>query len=279
LKAQDYISSGLLEAYVLGAISDAESEQVAGAICRFPEVAAEVEALETLLLKSENADGPTLPAGLKEDIWNAIQAAPQSAPIPEIPAERPATIVRPLAASAPRRNWAMAAAWIGLFISMGLNVTQQINQNKTSREIESLTTLNDSLRTGHSALVARIARFQQESDMAARPDMESVPLHSMQPGHPMAATFYLNAGKGEAYVSIHKLPAPPEGMQYQIWAIEDGKPRSIGMLENQVAGDGGMQKVPMPVAGGEAFALSLEKEGGNESPTPGQIYLMGKRPV
>lgn len=280
MKAQDYISSGLLEGYVLGSISAAESEQVAGAICRFPEVAAEVEALEALLLQSEQEQGAQPPAHLKDQIWQAIQSVPKAESAPAEPFERPATVVQPFPATRPHtRSWAMAAVWIGLLASLGLNLLQQMKSGKTSRSLDEVVAQNDSLRRQHSEMLARIDRFNKESEMAARLDMESVPLRSMQPGHPMAATFYLNTGSEVAYVSIHKLPPPPEGMQYQIWAIENGKPRSIGMLEKNVAGDAGMQKVPMPVAGGEAFALSLEKEGGSESPTAGRIYLMGKRPV
>jgi hypothetical protein len=35
----------------------------------------------------------------------------------------------------------------------------------------------------------------------------------------------------------------------------------------------------MPVPAGEAFAISLEKAGGSEAPTPDKIYLMGKMPA
>jgi anti-sigma-K factor RskA len=101
----------------------------------------------------------------------------------------------------------------------------------------------------------------------------------MLPGHAMAATMYWHKAKAEAYVSVKKLPPPPEGMQYQIWAIADGKPVNIGMLDTEVAAAGGMQKVPMPVPAGEAFAISLEKAGGSEAPTPDKIYLMGKMPA
>ena len=115
--------------------------------------------------------------------------------------------------------------------------------------------------------------------MAAQTDMQPIAMRSMQAGHPMAATFYWDKAKSEAYVSVQKLPPPPEGMQYQLWAIADGKPVSIGMLATEVAVNGGMQKVPMAVPAGQAFALSLEKEGGSPSPTPDKIFLMGKTPA
>ena len=136
----------------------------------------------------------------------------------------------------------------------------------------------DTMRTQERALAANIERYRHEADMMAAPDMMPVPMRSMLPGHPMAATLYWNKSKQLAYVSVKKLPMPPPGMQYQLWAIEDGKPVDIGMLRNDVVADAGMQQVPKAVSGAQAFAVSLEKEGGSSTPTPDRIYLMGKMP-
>jgi anti-sigma-K factor RskA len=48
----------------------------------------------------------------------------------------------------------------------------------------------------------------------------------------------------------------------------------MGMLPNTMANTPAMQKVSMQVTDGEAFAISLEKEGGN--PTPTTVYVLGK---
>jgi hypothetical protein len=37
--------------------------------------------------------------------------------------------------------------------------------------------------------------------------------------------------------------------------------------------------VPKAVAAGQAFAVSLEKAGGNPAPTADKIYLLGKMPA
>jgi anti-sigma-K factor RskA len=114
--------------------------------------------------------------------------------------------------------------------------------------------------------------------MMAKPGMQPVVMQSIVKDHPMAATFYWDKAKSEAYVSIQKLPPAPAGMQYQLWAIADGKPVDIGMLDNDIVAKGGMQKVTKAVVSGQAFAISLEKAGGSPSPTPDKIYVMGKMP-
>jgi anti-sigma-K factor RskA len=73
----------------------------------------------------------------------------------------------------------------------------------------------------------------------------------------------------ELYFSPESLPAAPAGMEYQLWAIVDGKPVDAGMIKI----DSGMQKMKL-IANATAFAVTLEKAGG--SPTPkGDMYVMG----
>ena len=121
-----------------------------------------------------------------------------------------------------------------------------------------------------------LERYQHEADMMADPDMKPIVMQTTQKDHPMAATIYWSKNKAEAYVSVQKLPMPPAGKQYQLWAIAGGKPVSLGVLRNEMIGTNGMEKVNQAVADGQAFAISLEKEGGSPTPTMDQIFVMGK---
>lgn len=280
MTAQDYISSGLLEAYVLGSLSEPEAEQVAGAICRFPEVAAEIRSLEASLLEAERSQSPPLPEYLKDKIWAAIQSAPTEQ-VPAASESKPPETARTIAFPAARkeRSLAWAALWIGLLLSVGGNLFQKINSRHQAQRADQLAERVDSMNRRQTAMTASMDRYKRESEMAAAPDMEMVPMRSIVAGHAMAATFYLDKHSREAYVAVQKLPPAPEGMQYQVWAIQDGKPLSIGLLDQNVSDNNGMQKLPEPVEAGQAFAISLEKTGGSEQPTPDRIYVLGKRPV
>jgi anti-sigma-K factor RskA len=290
VNAQDYISSGLLEAYVLGSLSLTESEQVAGAICRFPEVAEEITRLEADLLLAAEQDAINPPAGLDDEIWAAIQSSGirrQEVDITPPPVMPPlgkhAHKVIPFEGSARRPKleapWLRAAIWIALAGSLAGNMLLLSRRNSDERAIASLEQRVDQMGVNEQKLVAGLERYKHEAEMMAQPGMVPVPMLSTQPGHPMAATLYWDKAKNEAYVSVQKLPPPPAGMQYQLWAIADGKPVDIGMLDNEVAMSGGMQKVPKAVMAGQAFAVSLEKAGGSPVPTTDQIFLLGKMPA
>ena len=110
--------------------------------------------------------------------------------------------------------------------------------------------------------------------MMADTGTQTIVMHTMLPGHAMAATLYWSKSNGNAYVSMDGLPQAPKGMQYQLWVIQGGKPVSMGVLPNDMANTPAMQKVAMQVTDGQAFAISLEKEGGN--PTPTTVYVLGK---
>lgn len=293
MNAQDYISSGLLEAYVLGSLSLSESEQVAGAMCRFPEVAAEIAALETFIIQAAESEAVPPPAGYEDKIWAAIQASgaerstitippPSVSPTAAAPQDKPATKVIPLDSRRAPRNtasWARAAVWLLLAGSAVGNYMLWNSGNNSRQQVVALQQQVDVLGQQQQSLTASLNRYKEEAAMAAEPGMQPVAMLSTQAGHPMAATMYWNKAKSMAYVSVQKLPPPPSGMQYQLWAIAGGKPVSLGMIDNEVAVSGGMQKVLFAVTDGQAFAVSLEKVGGSPTPTADKIYLLGKMPA
>ena len=68
------------------------------------------------------------------------------------------------------------------------------------------------------------------------------------------------------------LPSPVSGKQYQLWAIADGKPVDLGVLDKT-------SKMTTPkaisLAKIQAFAITLEKDGGSPVPTMDQMYVVG----
>ena len=86
------------------------------------------------------------------------------------------------------------------------------------------------------------------------------------------AAMYWNKETPKAYFHRLALPAEPSDSQYQLWAIIDGKPKSMGMvsLEENVA----WQELER-VENAQAFAITLEPMGGSESPTLENMMVIG----
>ncbi len=61
-------------------------------------------------------------------------------------------------------------------------------------------------------------------------------------------------------------------MQYQLWAIEDGQPVSAGMYTEDKDSRIALANIPKA----QAFAITLEKEGGSKAPTMENMFVMGE---
>ncbi len=70
---------------------------------------------------------------------------------------------------------------------------------------------------------------------------------------------------GEAVLVLSEVDSAPAGKTYEIWVIEDGTPRPAGLFE------GGGERVAValtrPVPDGATVAVTIEREGGVETPT------------
>ncbi|MES2702391.1 MAG: anti-sigma factor [Bacteroidota bacterium] len=266
MSTTEYIESGALEAYILGALTREEAAEVERNISRSTELTAELKAIEETMLRFTSSFSKEPPAYLKDKIWSTFgtdsNAGPKLIPLqPEY--RKPAT-------------WKYAAIWIALAGSAALNLALW-NQGKEAKEQNNtLATQVNQMQAQQQQLTALVTEYQKNKSMMADTGMQTIVMHTIKQGHPMAATLYWSKTKGEAYVSIDALPAPPKGMQYQLWVMQGGKPVDMGVIGIDMANTPNMQKVAKLLTSGEAFAISLEKEGGSPTPTMENIYVMGK---
>ncbi|MGH2553945.1 MAG: anti-sigma factor, partial [Chitinophagaceae bacterium] len=75
------------------------------------------------------------------------------------------------------------------------------------------------------------------------------------------------------YFMIHHLPQSSASKDYQLWAIVNGKPVSVGLVRDDIRGRfSEMTNVPVNASG---FIVTLENAGGNMTPTESELYLKG----
>lgn len=274
MNIKEYIESGILEAYALGALSREEAVEVEATVAQYPELEAELRSVEAAMEQYAMASAVTPPPALQDKIWDSIQSQePVKAATPEAQSTKGNTIpFEPTYGRAPK--WRYAAMWAALIGSTVLNVVL-FSQGQKAREHElALSNEMRDLQTQQQQLASAINEYSKAKDMMADTAMQTIVMHTVVKGHPMAATVYWGKGNGAAYVAMNALPKPPQGKQYQLWVIQNGKPVSMGVLPSDMANTPGMKKVDMTVMQAEAFAISLEQEGGN--PTPTEVYVLGK---
>ncbi len=274
MNKEEIISSGLLELYVLGIASAEEQAIVEQALVQYPEAADELSQIELSLEDYAIANSEAPPASLKSKIMaglvdsstNETTALTASSPadLPETEVAVPETKVYRIPTYF---KLAAAAMLILLLGSIILNYSYYNRYQETNRD---LAAAERKVSTMDSANLAMNSELDLITDKNATPVVLNGTPHSPDA---LAKIFWLRT-TGDVYVDPSNLPAVPAGKQYQLWAIVDGKPVDAGMISTQ-QGTYRIQKMKS-FGKAEAFAITLEKEGGSETPTMEEMFVMSK---
>jgi anti-sigma-K factor RskA len=164
-----------------------------------------------------------------------------------------------------------AAAAIALIIALA-GTTFYFGRNYRNAENE----LAD-LRKQNLQVAARVEVLSNSTDklktqlaVATSPENQKILLKGLPIAPGAEAVVYWNKETGSAYIDAANLPAVPTEKQYQLWAIVAGKPVDLGVI----ARDADFSPVKQ-VQNATAFAITLERAGGNPTPTMDQMYVMG----
>lgn len=267
MNTKEYISSGIIESYILGHASPEEAGILECVMKNNAEVKAAVEEAQETLEKFATAQAITPPNDLKSKIWNTIQheQAHNEEKLPVI-----APVVQPLEEKMEARrnnNWKNLgiAASILFLASIAGNLFWVNKQSETQKEIAKM-------KTDKQAQDLAMQKMNQKISMFSNPDMQMVMLKGVEKHKDAKAMVFWDKKTKEVYLNAESLPKAPEGMQYQLWAIEDGKPVSAGMYSEDK--DSKVHLATIPKA--QAFAITLEKEGGSPVPTMENMFVMGE---
>lgn len=269
----NYISSGSLEAYILGLATPSESAELKSLMEQNPGIREAVDAywltLEKLAL--EQAQAP--PSGFREGIWNTIGREHGS---PKALQERtlPASGERHMSSNLLSR-YLVAASLFFLAGSLALNLLFFSRNRDLTNHMKELASSQQNLRARNRKVDSMLQGLSQTIRMIKDPAMMPVILEGVASHPGMMATLYWNRGSGDLYLSVNKLPPAPAGKQYQLWAMVDGKPVSAGICRMEVASTS-LQKMPPLHSRAQAFAITLEQAGGSPVPTLSALYVKGK---
>jgi anti-sigma-K factor RskA len=252
---QAYISSGILEAYALGDCTPQEMREVERMIATYPEVKEELGRIELSLESVAKTLAIPPSARLKQDILSAVEAEKRKS-IPEARAEKPSHL---------RQVMMGIAASVGLLVAGYFyfqNQTLKTNLAQTQSSLDTCKTQNQVLLTSER----QIAFLKNQN--TRRFDIVPLIPNSIK----RAAIIYTNGSDGQCLLSTQGMAAAPSGKSFQLWALVNGTPVSLGVMSSDSASAGFIEINCTPEAQG--FAISLEPQGG--SPTPTEVIMMSK---
>lgn len=278
MEDKDIISSGLLELYITGVSSPEETQQVEHWVAQYPQVKSALEELQDVMESYVMAEAIQPDESLKEKIMGKIRLGetvnasaihkPLSAIVkPIITAQVPADLQETKVYSLPSYfRWAAAACIAILIGSLLFGYTFYTRYRDTSRDLQ---TAQNELQKQQQVSDA------MGKDMSVMDDKNAMPvvLNGTEKSPDALAKIFWMKNTGDVYVDPTYLPQAPSGMQYQLWAIVDGKPQDAGMISTE-KGIYHIQKMKT-FGKAQAFAITLEKAGGNPTPK-GDMIVMAK---
>jgi anti-sigma-K factor RskA len=273
------ISSGDLELYVLGMLSSEDAYKIEQLAKLFPEIKAELDAIEDSLLNAANQEEETPSPAVKDQLFSRLRQLPTnndtaifSADTTKPSEDHASGKVIPM--YQPKRSAGLiAAAVIGLLLAVGTIAYMLINNNQHRTEMAALHAQMDSMQNHVVAQDQKMAEYAKNMRYYQDTGYKLINLMPM-PNRPkdLLVQVLWDTRTKAVYATNVSLPKAPEGKQYQLWAFVNGKPVSAGLLDEKK----GMVE-PMSVFNqAEAFAITLEKAGGVPSPTVTEMYVMGK---
>ena len=258
MEIKDIISSGLLELHVLGMTTTAEAAEVQAWAMKYPEVKAELNAIEISMEQYAMANAIEPGATLKQQIIKNISFT--SIPVSAEPAK--------VVGIAPFWKYAAAASIILLLGSVLLNLNYQ---NKLEKASAALSETKQELVAANS----KLDTMNADMSVIQNKYSKAVSLEGLPAAPDAAAKIFWMKNTGEVYIDPSNLPEAPAGKQYQLWGIVDGKPVDGGMIITS-SKDKKYRIQKMKTFGkAEAFAITLETESGNPTPK-GEMYVLGK---
>ncbi|WP_145713693.1 anti-sigma factor [Chitinophaga japonensis] len=280
---QRYISSGIIESYVVGLVSEQEAREVESAIAEYPEIREAVEACRQDMERYVELYAVSPPKDIRSRILDAIEneSSPEGEELlpeelrepGEAAADRPA---RPAFKLTPLRVWQIVAllAVAGMLISILFNNRYAGQLEAQQVEYASLQANQAALKEEYQAAMAKLDDVTGELNVLKDPDIKWTRLYGTGKHAGQLATVGWNPESKEVYLRALSLPEPGPGQQYQLWALYRGKPVDAGVFEmgkQQHA----LQKMK-PVTAVQVFIITLEKKGGSATPALDQLFVAGR---
>jgi anti-sigma-K factor RskA len=256
INIEEYISSGILETYLLGDLPQEEHTQVETIAAEHPAVKAELDRIELALEQYALMFGTNPPPGT---LSNILDQLPQPAVTPS-----------------PRPGGKGS-----LFTAIGFAIVASIaalsfylNHQGSQQELQQVQTALTDLQIDCDDRSEQINEQNEMIDLLLNPATQSVIMQGTDLAPTAAAQVYVNVNTQQVYLNTGSLPAAAADKSYQLWALVDGQPIDMGIFELNNDNTAPLKAVPF-VPGAQTYAVTLEEKGGRPTPNLEQLYVIG----
>ncbi|RZK41310.1 MAG: anti-sigma factor [Pedobacter sp.] len=269
-----YIESGILELYVLGQLSALECSEVEEMAKKYPEVRAELFAIEQTMEHYALAHAIEPSAETKNQLMEKLGVTEQQPVVSE-----PKII--PLHDNANdgklrKLSYALVACSILLAISLTALFSAHKELNEANTQILALNSDKEKFANTASQLEFENAGMESRIAMTESPDWTTVQLAGVKNSPDAKMLVYWNKSNKNVVInySAINLPKTAQSEEYQLWALVDGKPVSLGVFTSNDNAKEAVKQM-QTIQKVQAFAVTIEPLGGSINPTMEKMVVMG----
>lgn len=259
---KDIIESGILESYALGMCSESKKIEVEKLCAENPVLEAELSAIQEAL----NGYAQLHQIQPKPSVKNAIFAQINGQVEDKTEAQK-------IALPPKKFNFAIAASLALFGMSLLANIIIYLKYQSATEQIAVLNSKNALMADNFANNQVKLEQVSSKLAVMSHEKTAKVILKGVEKYPESMVMIYWNKETKEVYAEVKNLPKTENGLQYQLWAIVDGKPVSAGVISKNNA-DSAFQKMNN-FESAQAFAVTLEKEGGSTFPTLSAMYVIG----
>lgn len=259
MNAQEYIESGIIDAYVLGGLSAEENLEVEKYAETYPEIAEEIKQAHFVLEQIALKNAVTPPSFLKDKLFDIINNEPTTTKTKKVSMFNIGT-------------WSIAASWFVGLVFGGLAIYYRSQWKNSEQKLIALETQNKELANSYNLTKFGYEKATNQLSSLSDTSLKLVALKQLENKPFATAQVFWSKSKEDVYLSARYLPSAPEGKQYQLWAIVDGKPVDAGVVPS--TGIPELFKMKN-IGNASAFAITIEPLGGSVSPTLEAMCVMG----
>ena len=256
-----YIESGILESYVIGALTSSEEQEVSQMLSQYPELREELKLIESGLEDFAMATAIPPAPGIDQLVYNKIFDT-NSTPIVNNPITSPCK-------KAWNYTYAMGALLLGSLMFGGYtyyNASVQQKELDTIREEQAIYAEN------YNEIKDQLDDLEDFVNVTKNKDFIHIPLAGTDNAPDAASVVYWNPNTEEVFFTIQNLKSLAEDQQYQLWAIIDGAPVDAGVFS---PGKKPIYRLKNIKGKPAAFAVTIEPMGGLPSPTLETMQVIG----
>lgn len=244
----NFLKSGLLDKYIIGATTDLESKQVEDHITKYPEIEEEFNLLQEQLELAARSNAVKPPEKILTSILRELDDKP---------------VINLHAPKKRSKSWYSAAASIVALVFAGssymlYNQNQKlVDENNTIAE--EIFDLRSDINENNSKLDIVIRQFNRLNN----PETEKYVLRGNERAKDLKTVAYINPIDKSSLIDVVSLPKLSDEQTYQMWANLQDRKINLGTLD---ASNGKLKSVPY-IEDALSLSITIEQKNGSKTAT------------